>query len=191
MISAIVLAAGTSSRFGRTKQLVEVGGTPMVQHAVDAAIDGGVDDIVVVLGHDAEAVRGALRLPPHARAVVNPDFELGQATSLAVGLEAAEPASEGAVILMADQPGIAGAHVRALMDAFVTDPAPIVRLRFRDGPGPALLSREVWDRARTLTGDAGARQLIAARPELVMEVFVDEDAPPDVDVPEDLGRSED
>jgi molybdenum cofactor cytidylyltransferase len=190
VISAVVLAAGTSSRFGRTKQLVELHGKALVQHAVDAAVDGGVDEVVVVLGHDAERVREALSLPANGQTVVNPAFEQGQATSLAVGLGALDPESEGAVVLMADQPGITGAHVRALRDAFASDEAPIVRLRFRDGPGPALLSREVWDRARALAGDAGARQLIAAHPELVLEVFVDEDQPADVDRPEDLGSAE-
>jgi molybdenum cofactor cytidylyltransferase len=54
VITGIVLAAGTSSRFGRTKQLLELDGKPLVQHAVDAAAAGGLDEIVVVLGHDAE-----------------------------------------------------------------------------------------------------------------------------------------
>jgi molybdenum cofactor cytidylyltransferase len=189
VISAIVLAAGTSSRFGGTKQLVEVRGKPMVQHAIDAAVAGGADEVVVVLGHDADAVRDVLRPPSNVRTVMNPAYEEGQATSLAVGLAAVERTSEGAVVLMADQPGIEGRHVRALLDTFAADPAPIVRLRFRDGPGPALLAREIWEAARALTGDAGARQLIAAHPELVLEVFVDEDMPPDVDVPEDIGPS--
>ncbi|MFB3738390.1 MAG: NTP transferase domain-containing protein [Candidatus Velamenicoccus archaeovorus] len=188
MISAVVLAAGTSSRFGRTKQLIEVAGKPLVQHAVDAAAEGGVAEVVVVLGQDAGRVRDALRLPANARTVVNPAFRDGQASSLRVGLDALDPSSDGAIVLMADQPGIGARHVRALRDAFAHEEAPIVRLRFRDGPGPALLSREMWDRARALTGDAGARQLIHTHPELVLEVFVDEDQPPDVDRPELLPR---
>ncbi|HZD80889.1 MAG TPA: nucleotidyltransferase family protein [Actinomycetota bacterium] len=186
MISAIVLAAGTSSRFGRTKQVVEVGGKPLAQHAVDAAHASGVDEIVVVLGHDATAVRERLHLPSTARTVVNAAYAQGQATSLAAGLAEADPHSEAAVVLMADQPGIEARHVRALVEAFTEEPTPIVRLRFRDGPGPALLARRTWPAARALRGDAGARQLIAGHPELVRELPLDEDAPPDVDTPGDL-----
>ena len=188
MITAIVLAAGTSSRFGRTKQLVELEGKPLVQHAVDAAAGAGLDEIVVVLGHDEGLVRAHVRLPAGARIALNPDYELGQSTSLKAGLDAADPASGAAVVLLADQPGITAEHIRALADTFEAGRPRIVRLRFRDGPGPALLSREVWDQARNLAGDTGAREIIEAHPEWVEEVPVDSDAPADVDRPADLER---
>jgi CTP:molybdopterin cytidylyltransferase MocA len=73
-----------------------------------------------------------------------------------------------------------------LVDAFRETRARIVRLRFRDGPGPALLSREVYGQAGHLHGDAGARVLIASHPEWVHEVSIDRDAPRDIDVPSDL-----
>jgi molybdenum cofactor cytidylyltransferase len=184
-ITGLVLAAGTSSRFGRTKQLFEVSGRPLVQHALDAAAEAGLDEIVVVLGHDAEAVEAALHLPPTARVVRNPRYAEGQSTSLATGLNAARAESEGAVVLLADQPGISAEHVRALVTAFRARRARIVRLSFRDGPGPALLSREIWAEATHLTGDTGARALVAEHPDWIEEIAVDEDAPPDVDTPAD------
>jgi len=186
VISAVVLAAGASTRFGRTKQLKPLDGEPLVQHVVDAAAGGGVDEIVVVLGHDAEAVRDALQLPLIGRAVVNPRFTQGQSTSVAAGLAACDPASEAAVVLMADQPGISPRHVRGLIEAFTDTGAEIVRLGFRDGPGPALLARSVWPEVAALTGDIGARALFEAQPERIRWFRVDEDAPPDVDRPEDL-----
>lgn len=185
MITGIVLAAGTSSRFGRTKQLLELDHKPFVQHAVDAAADGGLDEVIVVLGHDAAAVQAALR---GARTVFNPAFSEGQSTSLRAGLDAANPESEAAVVLLADQPGITRNHVRVLVEAFRARRSRIVRLRFRDGPGPALLSRAVWDEARKLTGDTGAREIIGANPEWVEDIDVDEDTPPDVDEAGDLDR---
>lgn len=188
MITAIVLAAGAATRFGRTKQIERVGGKPLVQHAIDAAAEAGVDEIVVVLGHDAERVRAALRLPAAARWVLNPAYESGMASSLAAGLRAADPASDAAVVLMADQPGITAQHVRALVDAFHARRSPIVRLRFRTGPGPALLSHEVWGEASALEGDVGARVLMERHPETVEEVDASSDAPTDVDVPGDLDR---
>ena len=184
-ISGIVLAAGTSSRFGSTKQLLRVGGKPLAQHAVDAAVEAGLDEVIVVLGHDAEAVEAALRLPPRARVVRNPRYAEGQSTSLAAGLRAAGAEGEGAIVLLADQPGITAEHVRALVGAFLARRARIVRLSFRGAPGPALLSREIWAEASHLTGDTGARALVAEHPDWVEEVVLDEDAPTDVDTPSD------
>jgi len=186
VITGIVLAAGTSSRFGRTKQLLEHRGKPLVQHAVDAAAGAGLDEVVVVVGHEAERVELALRLLGNGRVVVNPRFEEGLSTSLAAGLGAAARESEAAVVLLADQPGVTAGQVRTLAAAFLQSRARIVRLRFRDGPGPSLLSREIWEEVRHVAGDIGAGALIDAHPDWVEEIAVDADAPPDIDTPGDL-----
>ena len=184
MISGIVLAAGTGSRFGGTKQLVEVDGKPLVRHAIDALRAANVDEVIVVVGHDADAVRMAV--PDDATVVDNLDYRDGQATSLAVALHAVEEASEAAVILLADQPGVTAADVGELIAGFRATRSQIVRLAFTDGPGPALLSREIYAEAGHLHGDAGARVLMASHPEWVHEVRVDRPAPPDIDTPDDL-----
>jgi molybdenum cofactor cytidylyltransferase len=189
VISAIVLAAGRATRFGRTKQVELVRERPLVQHAVDAAAEAGVDEIVVVLGHDADAVRGALHVPTVGRVVTNPAFASGIASSLGAGLRALDGASEAVVVLLADQPGITATHVRALVDAFERRRSLIVRLRFRSGPGPALLAREVFGEAEILDGDEGARVLMERHPEWVEDVDVGGDAPVDVDAPGDLERA--
>jgi molybdenum cofactor cytidylyltransferase len=186
LITGVVLAAGSSSRFGRTKQLERYHGAPLVQYPVDALEEAGVDEIVVVLGHDAGAVREALRLPTNARIVENVDHAHGQATSLIAALRAADARSDGAVVLLADQPGITAQHVRVLIGAFEERTSTIVRLRFRDGPGPALLGRDAWQAAMQLEGDLGARELIDANAGAVREVLIDEGRPPDIDTPEDL-----
>ena len=189
MISAIVLAAGEGKRFGGTKQLELVSGKPLVQFAIDAAAEAGVGEIVVVLGHDAQRVRDALDLPETARTVVNERYEQGQATSLAAGLGVLDDSSDAAVVLLADQPGITAEDVRALARMYALRRTPVVRLMFRDAPGPALLSREIWHEVLALEGDTGARTLIDAHPELVEEIHVDEAAPVDVDMREDLERA--
>lgn len=188
MISVVVLAAGTGSRFGGTKQLARLRGKPLAQHAIDAATSE-VDEIVVVLGHDAEAVEASLVLPAHARVVRNPRYAEGQASSLAAGLAACSPRSEAAVVLLADQPGVRPEHVRALVRAFRERPARALRLRFADAPGPALLAREIWPELTELRGDVGARAWLDAHPEAVRWVVLDEPAPADVDLPEDLDRA--
>jgi molybdenum cofactor cytidylyltransferase len=186
VISGIVLAAGSGTRFGGTKQIVAHRGKPLVQHAVDALASAGLGEVVVVTGHDAGEVERVVRLPPQGRFVRNPDHRSGQASSLSVGLGALRDSSEAAVVLLADQPGVTDAEVRALVDAFGTTRARIVRLAYTDAPGPALLSREVFGQAQHLHGDVGARELIASHPEWVHEVEVPFAAPPDVDRPEDL-----
>ena len=188
MICGLILAAGTGSRFGGTKQLLLVAGKPLVQHVIDASAAAGLDEIVVVLGHDAQRVRAGIRLPENGRAVENPRYRDGLATSLAAGLRAAARESEAAVVLLADQPGVTPDTIGSLMDAFVAHRSPIVRAVFRDGPGPALLSREVWDEAMRLSSDAGARTLISSHPGWVEEIEIEADAPPDVDTQEDATR---
>jgi molybdenum cofactor cytidylyltransferase len=187
VISGIVLAAGSGTRFGGTKQLARLEGKPLAQHAVDALTAAGVGEIVVVTGHDADRVERELTLPPHGRFERNPEHRTGQASSLAAGLRSLDARTEGAVVLLADQPGITDAEVRALIDAFARRRARIVRIAYTDGPGPALLSGEVFERARNLDGDVGARELIASHPEWVEDVPVPFAAPRDVDLPEDLG----
>ncbi len=186
MISGIVLAAGEGRRFGGTKQIVEVEGRPLAQHAIDALADAGVAEILVITGHDAETVESALELPPAARFVRNPAYRDGQATSLAAAFHEIADESQGAVVLMGDQPGVTPDDVRALIRRFLATRREIVRLRFTDGPGPALLSREIYAEAGHLHGDVGARVLIASHPDWVEEVEMDRPAPRDIDLPEDL-----
>jgi molybdenum cofactor cytidylyltransferase len=184
VISGVVLAAGSASRFGTTKQLADLDGRPLLVYVIDALRDGGADEILVVTGHDAEAVEAVL--PSDVRAVRNGAYRDGQATSLAAALHAVDPDSEAAVVLLADQPGVLGSDVRALLDRYRNTRARVVRLRYADGPGPALLSREVYAEAGHLHGDVGARVLFASHPDWIEEVAVDRATPPDVDVPADL-----
>jgi molybdenum cofactor cytidylyltransferase len=187
VITGVVLAAGEGTRFGGTKQLADKDGRALVIHAVEALRGAGVAEILVVTGHDAEAV--AAILPGDVRAIHNPDHRAGQATSLAAALHAASDDSEAAVILLADQPGVTPDDVAALIAGFRASRARIVRLRYIDGPGPALLSREIFAEAGHLHGDVGARVLIASHPEWVQEVTVARPRPVDVDTPDDLERA--
>jgi len=186
VISGVVLAAGTGSRFGGTKQIVAVDGKPLAQHAIDALNAAGVDEVIVVTGHDAVKVASALTLPAQGRIVYNPAFKDGQATSLAAAIHALDDESEAAVILMADQPGVTSDVIRSIVSRFRATRTQVVRAMYADGPGPSLLSREIYAEAGHLHGDVGARILIASHPEWVEEVEVDGAAPRDVDEPGDL-----
>jgi molybdenum cofactor cytidylyltransferase len=186
VITGVVLAAGEGRRFGATKQLAIVAGKPLAQHAIDALAEAAVDELLVVTGHDADDVEAALELPDGGRFVRNPAFRDGQSTSLAAAFHEVADESEASVVLMGDQPGITAGDVRALVERFRATRKQIVRLRFADGPGPALLSREIYAEAGHLHGDVGARVLIASHPEWVEDVDEDRLAPRDIDTTEDL-----
>jgi molybdenum cofactor cytidylyltransferase len=184
VISGLVLAAGSASRFGSTKQAVELGGKALVLHPIDCLKGATVGEIIVVTGHDAERVEALL--PSDVRVVRNDHHRDGLSTSLAAGLHAIDDASEATVVLPADQPGITPSDVLELIRGFRSSRGRIVRLRYEDGPGPSLLSREIYGEAGHLSGDGGARLLAAAHPEWIVEVDVARSRPRDIDEPDDL-----
>jgi molybdenum cofactor cytidylyltransferase len=189
VISAIVLAAGTSSRLGRPKQLLRMAGKTVLQHVVDAAASSPVDEIVVVLGHAAEEVRPALAEHPTCRIVKNPDYLEGQSTSFRAGIHAADARAEGAVLLLGDQPGIRPDAIAAVVGAFREWAGPVVQATYGGRPAhPTLIAREVWDEMDQVSGDQGAREILARHAEWVRPVEVGGSPPDDIDTEEDYLR---
>jgi molybdenum cofactor cytidylyltransferase len=192
VIAGLVLAAGTSSRRGRTKQLELVDGVPLLQHAVDAAAASRLDEVVVVLGARAAEIEAAVRWPPRSRWVLNERFAVGQSTSLLAGLAALGPEVEAVVVLLGDQPGIRPQAIDALIAAHAEGKGPVVQATYGGRPAhPTLLARGVWRDLAALTGDQGARSAIAAHPQWRTGIEVGGDPPPDVDTEEDLARVRD
>src|SRR5690349_23912664 len=105
MISGVVLAAGGSTRLGRPKQLLPLGGVPLLAQVLRNAAASRLDDVVLVLGHEAEAIAEAVG-EWGQRLAINPDFAAGQSTSLKVGLCAVPPDAEAMLVLLGDQPEI-------------------------------------------------------------------------------------
>jgi len=186
---AIVLAAGSGSRFGGHKLLAELDGKPLLQHVLDAAAQARLEPVIVVMGADARRLEAAISWRAELR-VINAAPERGLSSSLQAGIEALEeaaPTCRRALVLLADQPRLRPAQVRALLRA-PPDPArPIVAPRYEDGqPGsPVLLEREAWPLATLLEGDRGMSQLFETRLELVRYVDVP-GSNPDVDTVTDL-----
>jgi molybdenum cofactor cytidylyltransferase len=188
-VAGIVLAAGLSRRMGAVnKLLAEVDGKALVAHAVTAAMDARLDPVVVVTGHDADAVEEALP-PCEVRVLRNPEPARGLASSLIIGLDALPGDVDAVVVLLADMPRVAAGHVARLTAAFDPDEgraicAPVHRGRRGN---PVLFGRQFFAEMRGLSGDKGARDLLAEHAELVFEVVIDDDAVlADVDTPEDL-----
>jgi len=115
MLSAVILAAGESSRMGRPKALLEWRGLPFIEHVCDALRSAGVEDRVAVLGRAEKEILAAWQ-PSGEKIAVNPRPEDGQLSSLRAGLEAADPSAEAFLVCLADQPTIAPATYRAVID---------------------------------------------------------------------------
>jgi molybdenum cofactor cytidylyltransferase len=146
--AALVLAAGRSIRFGAaTKQLADVDGRPLVAQVVATALATDVDEVVVVVGHDADRVAAAVPDDPRVRTVTNPDPAAGIAASLCTGVAALAHTVERLVILLGDQPGIDPALVDRVLAAVTDHPA--ARVRYRDHPGhPVAFARPAFTGAR-------------------------------------------
>jgi nicotine blue oxidoreductase len=167
------------------KALVRHRGRLFVEHAAQVLHDAGCDPVVVVLGAAAAEVRAAADLPGSSL-VDNPEWTTGMGSSLRAGLAAVEASDAGAaVILPVDTPGVTAAAVRRL--AALAGPDALARATYDGMPGhPVLIGRARWaDVAATATGDAGARDYLAAHPPLAVPCE-DVAAGADVDRPEDL-----
>jgi molybdenum cofactor cytidylyltransferase len=188
--AGVVLAAGSSARMGRPKQLLPVDGRPLLEGVMARACASRLDEVVVVLGANAEAITAAVGLG-RARAVVNPDHASGMSSSLRAGLAALGPGVDRAVVILGDQPAVSVALLDELLDLQARSGLPAAALSFGGllHP-PVVLARELWGDLAELEGDVGCRALIRARPELVAALPVSEDArhPVDVDTPEDYRR---
>jgi molybdenum cofactor cytidylyltransferase len=186
MISIVILAAGSGSRIGETKQVLPLGSKPVLQHVIDAATDAKVDEILVVLGYEFDRVQGSIRLPDNAHVVVNLEYAQGMAISLIAGLEATDPLSEAAIVLLGDQPGVTPEMLRSLAETYELTRMPIVQSRFRNGEtGPVLMAASIWEDLGALEGDTGTSVLVDLNADLVEEVVFEVDAPPDIDTAAD------
>jgi molybdenum cofactor cytidylyltransferase len=194
-LSGIILAAGSSTRMGRAKQLLPLENRPLLQHVVDSAAASCLDEIVLVLGYRAEEIRAAIHCPAGVRVVVNTAYAEGQSTSLCTGLRAASPGAQAAAVLLGDQPRVTAQLIDLVATAFAKSAACVARPVYagvggRRVPGhPVFLARRVWPETTKLRGDQGARALLLAHPEWVCEVSVEGEAPRDVDTWEDYRSS--
>ncbi|MCP4330741.1 MAG: NTP transferase domain-containing protein [Alphaproteobacteria bacterium] len=177
-VAAVVLAAGQSRRMGEiNKLLAEIDGTPMVARVVDTASASDADPIVVVVGHEAELVRSVLG-GRSLRYIENPDFADGLSSSLRAGIGALPDDVAAALICLGDMPRLTAPQLNRLIAAY--DPMEgraICVPTYRGKRGnPVLWDRRFFADMVALSGDVGARHLIGANAEVVVEVEMDDDA---------------
>lgn len=160
MIVGAILAAGTGSRLGRPKALLDWQGRPLVRHLAEIALRSGLDRVIVVAGPRAGDVRAALRDLP-VDIVYNHYFGLGQSTSVQAALGALPPGTEAVLFLLVDQPFISPDLIRSVIDAYRRTGAPLIVPRGPGRPGnPVLFGRPLFVELLSLRGDRGGRVLI-------------------------------
>jgi molybdenum cofactor cytidylyltransferase len=189
VVSGLILAAGTSSRLGeQTKQLLPWQDTTMLGWVVRRAEASILDEVVVVVGHEAEAIRRHMALQ-RARFVEAPDFHEGCTSSIRAGLEALHPQSEGVVLILGDQPGIESEIIAAVIAGWQHMQTPIVRVSYRGRSGhPMLFAKALFGQLQALHGDKGVWKLCDAHREWVHEVKVDQPYPGDINTWADYTR---
>ncbi|HEX9847497.1 MAG TPA: nucleotidyltransferase family protein [Acidimicrobiia bacterium] len=186
--AAVVLAAGRSKRLGRTKQLEPWGDSTLLGHVVARTKEFGVDEVWVVIGHDADEILERADLDD-VYIVENLEWEEGIASSLRVGLDALTRLSrcDKALVVIGDQPDVPVETVGELLRSHAKAGKPVTIPKYRYSWGnPVVVDRSLWARLMSLEGDEGARRLWQAHPEWVNEVWFPEVAPRDVDTEADV-----
>jgi molybdenum cofactor cytidylyltransferase len=194
MIPAIVLAAGRSSRMGRAKATLPAGdGHTFLTRIVRTFLDAGVDDVIVVVGHDAQSIEEsffASGMP--ARFVVNERYDEGQLSSLLAGLSLIDrPGVAAALVTLVDVPLVSAATVRAVVDAHTRTRAPIVRPTSGDRHGhPLLIDRSLFAALRNADPISGAKPIVRAHASAAGDIAIDDEgAYVDIDTEEDYRRT--
>ena len=188
-IAVLVLAAGQSRRMGKTnKLLVPIDGKPLLRHTVEAAAASKAAAVVVVTGHQREAVE-ALLDGIDVRIEHNPDYASGLSTSLKAGIEALPAGTDAVIVCLGDMPGIDSRLLDRLIDAFAPAQGRSIVVPTHHGKrgNPVLWASAYFPAMTRLEGDVGARHLIGQHQEAVVEVPADSAATLlDIDTPEAL-----
>jgi len=187
-VAGVVLAAGSSSRLGRNKLLLKLDGESLVRRAARAALEGGLEPVVVVLGHEADRVRLELSGLP-VRAVVNPDHAHGVNTSLGAGVAAVSEEAPAVVVLIADMPFVTGAMVARLVEEHRRTRAPLVASDYEGVHAPpTLYARALFPELGGLEGEGGGKSVVRRHAAETVRVAWPSDRLADVDREDDWSR---
>jgi molybdenum cofactor cytidylyltransferase len=164
----IILAAGSSSRLGRPKQMLPYHGKSLLEHAVDVANDADTGPVIVVLGSDASSLEKLID-EKKIHIVNNQEWQEGMGSSVRCGVQTLlhmAPEIESAIIMVCDQPFVSAVLLKELVAAHEVSGKPIVTSQYKNAVGPpAFFHRSVFPDLLALKGDAGARKVIEKRKE--------------------------
>jgi molybdenum cofactor cytidylyltransferase len=176
-VSAVILAAGTSTRMGQPKQLLPLNGTTLLACAIENVRSAGLAEIVLVLGASAEVIRRELprSLLEGLQVVINQTYAEGMASSLRKGLSALHPQSAAALIILGDQPLVRPQTLREIVAGYHCSGAKIVIPSHQGKRGnPVLLSRSVFPEVMALEGDTGCRAIFSNHFDAIFKVEVED-----------------
>ncbi|WP_134703089.1 NTP transferase domain-containing protein [Ammoniphilus sp. YIM 78166] len=194
-VAALILAAGASSRMGKPKQLLDLGGKTMLEHVLSPVLRMDFAEIATVIGHQAESIQSRLCIrDSRFRWVLNPHYAKGQSTSLRAGIEALADHCQGVMVFLGDTPWIEQKTMQAVFDkggellAFTEGPF-VVQPVLQGMPGhPVFFGRVPMKLFSQLQGDRGAKPLIRQIKDHYLLPVADEGVLQDVDTPEDVVR---
>ena len=185
IVTAVVLAAGSSRRMGQNKLLLPLGKETVVRRSVRTAIESGVDQVVVVLGHESARVAREL-VGLSCVSVVNADHEGGVGTSLHLGVARAAADARAVVIVLADMPFVTSEMVATLVERYRATGAPLVVSEYGDVEAPPILyDRALFPELLGTPGERCAKQVVRAHKAEAIVVAWPEEALRDIDVNED------
>lgn len=189
-VAGVLLAAGTSSRFGEAnKLLATLDGEPLVGHAARTLLDADLDSVLVVVGYEASAVRNAVA-GDGVTVVENDEFANGQATSVQTGAAAAaDRNAEAAVFLPGDMPFVAPETVDTLVRAYRGGVGTALAAAHDGRRGnPVLFDRTYFEALRSVDGDVGGRSVLLESEDAALVGLPDPGVTTDIDTPTDLSR---
>lgn len=189
-VAGLLLAAGTSRRFGAENKLLATHeGTPLVTHAARTLVESTAGPVFVVVGHEAGRVVEALSALD-VRFVLNPAYERGQATSVAAGIEAIRdrtPQIDAAVIALGDMPFVDSATVETLRAAYESGVGTALAAAYDGTRGnPVLFDQRFFDPLTDVAGDVGGRAILLESDDSALVGVPDSGVRRDIDTPSDL-----
>jgi molybdenum cofactor cytidylyltransferase len=187
-VAGVVLAAGTSSRMGRNKLLLEVAGKSLLRRTVTTAIDAGLDPVLVVLGHESERARPELE-GLGCEVVLNAGFQEGIHSSVRMGIAAVPAGCAAAVVLLADMPLVDAAMVRTLIRRY-RDGRPLLVVSDYEGVDapPILYDRPLFAELAVLEGEGCGKRVVRRHSAEAVRIRWPGRALTDLDRPEDVER---
>ena len=186
MLSAVVLAAGASTRMGTPKLLLPLAGEPMIRRAVRAVAAAGFDDLLVVVGYEHEQMLAALEGVP-CRHAVNRDYASGMGSSFRTAILNL-PDSAAAMFALADQPLVTSREYAQVLDAYLRDPSRIVCSKYGEVTAPPhLFNREFFPELAAL--EHGARPVLQGHRDRLRVLQYPAELLLDVDTPADYERA--
>ena len=173
-VAGIILAAGTSSRMGRPKQLLPFKGKTLLAWAIEAAIQSSLTQVILVLGHNTADIQKTLDFPDLS-IIHNPEYQQGQSASIRHGIKALDTSIDAVMFLLGDQPLLKPKTINTLIAAYREKHGLIVAPTFQGNRGnPVLFDRLLFPRLETLSNDSGGRILFKEYADQINLVEVDD-----------------